>query len=297
MSSLIDRLLSHASANVITLLALLMAVAIGLLDHLSGFELSFQIFYLLPVVMTAWYANRRRGLAMAMVAAFVWFIADGSAGRFYSEEWIGYWNALARLLLFALIAWLTDAAHQRLRGEQALSDFDVVTRLPNRRAFIEQLALEIARLRRYRDPFTIVYLHFGGLRKMVNAMGRELGDELLTKTSRRLRETTRESDHLARYDETGLIALLPKADWGEAEPLLRRLSESLEEAIDEGDWPVTPHIGALSFGHSAGTRGEMNQAVDRLIEEVRQNKEARLTHKRWHGGEARRHADRRRDGD
>ena len=46
----------------VTIISLILVPLIGILDYLSGFELSFSIFYLLPVGFVAWYA----GLAATM---------------------------------------------------------------------------------------------------------------------------------------------------------------------------------------------------------------------------------------
>ena len=282
MSAIIDRLLLRVGPVWMAFFSLLLIGGVGLLDHLTGHELSFQIFYLLPVALSAWYVGVRQARAMALAAALTWLAADWSAGRFYSEEWIGYWNALVRLLLFLLIARLVEAARTRLRSEQALSDFDSITRLPNQRAFHLQLTLEQARLTRYRSPFTVAYIHIQGFKQMRATMGDELGDELLEGIAARLLEATRASDHLARLDEAGFAVLFPREDWSESEPILRRLGEMLEESVESGDWPVTIRVGALTFGHGAGSREEMNRELDQMVADVRRAREEEIIHRRWH---------------
>jgi len=39
-------------------LCLLLIVLLGFSDHLSGFELSFSVFYLIPISIAAWYIGK-----------------------------------------------------------------------------------------------------------------------------------------------------------------------------------------------------------------------------------------------
>jgi hypothetical protein len=66
LKSMLDR---RSTSTIIAMgVALLLAVAV--LDHLTGFELSFSIFYILPIVLVTWYAQRRTGLFSAFLPRF-----------------------------------------------------------------------------------------------------------------------------------------------------------------------------------------------------------------------------------
>src|SRR5690242_19607163 len=73
-------------------IAVLLVFQIGLLDGLTGREVSFSIFYLLPVILTAALCPRIYRIGICLLAGLAWLIAELAVQQ-YSEAWIGYWNA------------------------------------------------------------------------------------------------------------------------------------------------------------------------------------------------------------
>ncbi|HXI13761.1 MAG TPA: hypothetical protein VNM92_14120 [Thermoanaerobaculia bacterium] len=51
-------------------------VLIGYVDYVTGPEIGFSLFYLMPIVAAAWYFGRRASLIIASTAAASWFLAD-----------------------------------------------------------------------------------------------------------------------------------------------------------------------------------------------------------------------------
>ena len=72
-------------------------------DYLTGYELTFFIFYLLPIL----YALRRAGqgfaFAMAVISAVVWLLVNMAAGEHYADILTPIWNMTIRLSVFLLI--------------------------------------------------------------------------------------------------------------------------------------------------------------------------------------------------
>jgi len=66
-------------------------VGVGFLDYLTGYEISFSLFYLIPISLLAWFAGRRFGVAASFVSALVWLLAEITAGQSYSHPVIHYW--------------------------------------------------------------------------------------------------------------------------------------------------------------------------------------------------------------
>ncbi len=76
---------------------------LGIVDHLSGPDLSFILFYLLPVFLAAWYGGLTGGLTTATAATAAWYAADWLA-----VPWTFHvaWNVLEKLVFFVLFAGL-----------------------------------------------------------------------------------------------------------------------------------------------------------------------------------------------
>jgi signal transduction histidine kinase len=80
----------------------------GFLDYITGSDLAFSIFYLIPISIVVWYAGKYYGVFIALLSSIVWYYADTQSGRGYSSEAIGYWNALMRFGFFVIVVYLID---------------------------------------------------------------------------------------------------------------------------------------------------------------------------------------------
>jgi signal transduction histidine kinase len=85
---------------VIMLIAAAGITAVYLLDYMTGTEISFSIFYLIPISVAVWYLGTWEGIAASVVSAVLWFIGDARA---YSNDTIPLWNALVRFGFFSAI--------------------------------------------------------------------------------------------------------------------------------------------------------------------------------------------------
>jgi hypothetical protein len=70
-------------------------VVIALIDHLTGYEIGFFVFYFIPVGLAAWAGGRRIGLVLAFTCAVVWLVVDLTTAHPYSSGWYRYENALS----------------------------------------------------------------------------------------------------------------------------------------------------------------------------------------------------------
>jgi signal transduction histidine kinase len=91
----------------LTALCLVAVASIGLVDVLSGPEIGFSLFYLIPVVVAVWYAGRGSGLILAVAGAFAWLFAD-TINRGSVSLPASVWNGFTRLVIFLAIALLLD---------------------------------------------------------------------------------------------------------------------------------------------------------------------------------------------
>ncbi len=92
--------LPHAA---ITPLGLLTVAIVGVIDYVTGRELSFSIFYLFPIMLVAWCSGARSGVLLSIVSALVWGVVDARGPGEYSHALIPVWNAGARLGIFLII--------------------------------------------------------------------------------------------------------------------------------------------------------------------------------------------------
>jgi hypothetical protein len=97
-------------ASIVTA-GVLLVVALGVGDVITGYEISFSIFYLAPICFVTWFAGKRAGLVIAILSGITWFIADIQAGHSYTHLGFPVWNAMVRLGFFALAVILLHRLH------------------------------------------------------------------------------------------------------------------------------------------------------------------------------------------
>jgi light-regulated signal transduction histidine kinase (bacteriophytochrome) len=75
---------------------------VGSVDYTTGEELSFSIFYLLPISLAAWFVNRNAGVFMCILSSVAELMANFFAGRTYSHPLIYFWNSFMLLCFFLI---------------------------------------------------------------------------------------------------------------------------------------------------------------------------------------------------
>jgi diguanylate cyclase (GGDEF)-like protein len=130
------------------------------------------------------------------------------------------------LSLLTIVARYLTGAIEIARLHANLYDLaakDALTRLANRRNFLDHLASEIARSRRGGHALSIVVLDLDGFGIINDVHGHATGDALLIHVAQTLTRSLRASDLAARLgsDEFGL--LLPETNGAEAAKLISRL--------------------------------------------------------------------------
>jgi hypothetical protein len=95
----------------------LLAAGIGAVQYLASPEMTLSLFYLLPIMLTAWYVGLWAGVAVAFCCTGFWLLADLTVIDAFSRHFIPIVNESFRLLVFLIIAWITATLHK------ALSDF------------------------------------------------------------------------------------------------------------------------------------------------------------------------------
>lgn len=109
-----------------------------------------------------------------------------------------------------------------------LAHFDVLTNLPNRILFYDRLDQAVARARRYRQKFAVLFLDLDGFKQINDKFGHHAGDRLLGMVAARLAENVRDMDTLARVGGDEFIFILNNVDHSDnAELVANKILESL----------------------------------------------------------------------
>jgi signal transduction histidine kinase len=107
------------------ILTILLLTIITILDFITGNEISFSVFYLIPITFAGWYISRNVGIFISLLSAVLWFSTDFLNNSLYSHNLIPYWNALVRLAFFMSVTYLLGLVKSEREREKEITEFVV----------------------------------------------------------------------------------------------------------------------------------------------------------------------------
>ena len=230
----------------ITAFGFALVLLMGVLDYLTGYALSFSIFYLLPVMMVSWFVTRRDAFMFSGISAAVWFAADIISGHPYSHVAIPFWNAAVRLGFFLIVAFTITVIKDMLEKEKILARIDFLTGISNNRHFLEMMAGEMNRTGRFGHPFSIAYIDIDNFKQVNDTLGHTAGDKLLCEVATSIKSNIRLIDTVARLGGDEFAVLMPVTGSQNAVTGMTKILISLRNMVGENKWPVTFSIGVVT---------------------------------------------------
>jgi diguanylate cyclase (GGDEF)-like protein len=238
---------------------------IGILDYLTGYEIAFSLFYLIPISLLTWVAGRRLGIVACLAGAIVWLIADLMAGSLYSHPAVYAWNTIIRLSFFLIVTLLLSTLRRSLEIERELAHTDYLTGAMNSRFFFEFLQMEIDRFKRYQHPFSLAYIDLDNFKAVNDRFGHMAGDQVLRTVVGHTKSRLRKTDMVARLGGDEFALLLPETDQESAKVAISKIRSSLLQEMQKNRWPVTLSVGVLTCTAALPTRDELVRMADDLM--------------------------------
>jgi len=136
---------------------------------------------------------------------------------------------------------------------------DSLTSLPNRLLFVDRVGLALARMKREnRELLAILLVDIDDFRRVNDALGHSVGDQLLVRVAKRLEKVTRSADTVARCGGDEFIVLVERIEGPlYAKGVARRIISALERPFPFGEVRValTASIGIVISDGSEGAEG------------------------------------------
>jgi diguanylate cyclase (GGDEF)-like protein len=240
--------LAGQSAPTVGGLAFALMLFLAGMDHLTGEELSFSVFYLMPISIAAWYGNRRMGYIVSGLSAATWLLLEQTGGRPYSHDWILFWNTAVRLGFFFIVAYLLAELGAQLQRQQQLARTDSLTGVLNRAGFFEHATAAAKAASRYGYSIAVAYIDLDGFKNVNDTLGHLQGDAALKLVGNLLGASSRESDVVARIGGDEFVVLLPNTTLPGARAYFDKLQVELQQELQRQGWAgLGLSIGAVLF--------------------------------------------------
>ncbi|MGD8220566.1 putative bifunctional diguanylate cyclase/phosphodiesterase [Pseudomonas thivervalensis] len=141
---------------------------------------------------------------------------------------------------------------QELLKVSHLLQYDVLTELPNSMLLGDRLTQAMAQCRRHDKQLAVMFLGLDRFKRINNALGHPVGDEMLKRVARTLATVVRESDSVFRYGSDEFVVVLgdvvdPQQTKGVADKLLAAIHTP--QPIDGHDLSVTASLGISMYPH------------------------------------------------
>jgi diguanylate cyclase (GGDEF)-like protein len=252
-------------------IGLVLVLALGVLDYLTGYEWAFSIFYLLPVFLVTWYAGLKWGVVTSALSGLTLLAADLVSGHQYSHPAISYWNMLVMSATFLVIAYTIAQLNKVLAAERTFARTDALTGVSNARHF-EELAKNITKQNAGgKKQCALAYIDLDNFKAINDDYGHSTGDQLLKMAAGIIKANLREEDVVARLggDEFGVI--ISAASQREAEEVFERIRANFLHEMKKRKWQVTFSGGVVYFENCTASVDEMIGMADRLMYTVKKN--------------------------
>ncbi len=233
-------------------------------EHLLGHRIS----DMLPpeaakICMSALHEARKNGYSHGQVIQL-----ELTGGVHWFELSTAYKNSADAMHRFIM---LSRDITERKKSEGIIwmqANYDSLTKLPNRRMFLDRLAQDIKKTHRNGEKLALFFLDLDHFKEVNDSLGHEFGDMLLVEVSRRISQCVRESDTVARLggDEFTVI-LNVMEDSRHIEQIAEKIIHVLNQPFDlQGNAAyVTASIGITLYPDDALNVDDMLKNADQAM--------------------------------
>ncbi len=142
---------------------------------------------------------------------------------------------------------------------------DPLTKLYNRLFFNNQILYLKNRYDRTKQPFSAMLFDIDNFKKINDTYGHNIGDEVLKKVAKIIKNSIRKTDIACRYGGEEFIILFPDTNKQKALEISERIRKEIEKNVIYDDKPVTISAGVGEFNDSYKTIHHFIHDIDEAL--------------------------------
>jgi diguanylate cyclase (GGDEF)-like protein len=179
-------------------------------------------------------------------------------------------------------------SHRRL---EEIAYLDILTSLPNRRRFTEEIQTRLAIANRYRSPLALLLIDLDHFKAINDTFGHDAGDAVLVEAAFRLKFAVRNSDFVARLGGDEFAILVAATDkTNEIEAVCKRILDVLSASVPFKGEALTVgcSVGVAIFPDDGETQDALYKTGDLALYEAKGRGRNSFSRRRAQAGEERR---------
>jgi diguanylate cyclase (GGDEF)-like protein len=253
-------------------LCLLMVILMGWIDIILSPDVALYVFYLVPIVISAWFVSEGAGAAISLLSGgLAAYDSEVLSGLINRNFWIGIWAIVSRLIFFLFTVWLVGRLRRSMESIRQMAMTDSLTGVYNVRAFLDFTEREMERSRRYRRPISLIYLDLDNFKGINDTFGHQAGNTALGIVAGVLKASVRLTDIVARLGGDEFAVLLPETAEEAACAIAERAREGMVREMNTKGWPLTFSVGVATCRKELCTVDELIQIADDLMYRVKRS--------------------------
>ena len=157
--------------------------------------------------------------------------------------------------------------------------YDQLTGLPNRFVFIDNLSREIGRTKRYKNSFALLFIDLNNFKQINDNLGHNTGDLVLQEAAKRLKESIRESDLVARLAGDEFTVIVQSTNNQEdLDRIIAKVRAGLDGLFQCGSHKIEirSSIGGVLYQHEIHTSDSLLHAADEAMYKDKMSQQSTL---------------------
>ena len=167
---------------------------------------------------------------------------------------------------YRVVATMHDITEHKIAQEhiEKLAHFDQLTGLPNRAFLNDRFRYALSLAQRSGATLAVMFLDVDHFKDINDTLGHNVGDLVLMRLAKRLKEAVREEDTLSRQGGDEYILILPSTDADGAGMLASNLIEIVARPcqIEQHELTVTASIGIAIYPHDGKDLESLSKNAD-----------------------------------